>query len=144
MFQQLLQGTLLIAFNVAIFGFLLGCIFRQVDFQNAYRTHSLLAQSWLLIQVAVWLIAAHLVQILIWSLFYVWNNVMPNLEQAFYFSAVTYATIGYGDVVPPEQWRLIASIEGLTGILMCAWSGGFFFAVITQLYKALPERPSMS
>ena len=61
---------------------------------------------------------------------------MPDLEIALYFSAVTYATIGYGDVVPPQDWRLIAGVEGLTGILMCGWSGGFFFAVVNRIYEA--------
>jgi hypothetical protein len=51
-----------------------------------------------------------------------------------YFSAVTYATIGYGDIVPPENWRMLAAMEGLTGILMCTWSGGFFFAIVSRMY----------
>ena len=36
---------------------------------------------------------------------------------------VTYATIGYGDIVLPQPWRVLAAMEGLTGILMCGWSG---------------------
>ena len=59
---------------------------------------------------------------------------MPSLETSFYFSSVTYATIGYGDIVLPETWRLLAAMEGLTGILMCGWSGAFFFAVVSKLY----------
>ena len=58
---------------------------------------------------------------------------MPDLETAGYFSAVTYATIGYGDITPPVEWRVLASMEGLIGILMCAWSGGFIFAVVSRL-----------
>jgi hypothetical protein len=64
---------------------------------------------------------------------------MPNAEISFYFSAVTYATIGYGDVTLPESWRLLASMEGLIGILMCAWSGGFFFATVARLYGLQPS-----
>jgi Ion channel len=68
---------------------------------------------------------------------------MPGFDMALYFSAVTYATIGYGDVVPPENWRLLASMEGLIGILMCAWSGGFIFAIVTRLHHdATAHRPS--
>jgi ABC-type anion transport system duplicated permease subunit len=60
---------------------------------------------------------------------------LPTIEASFYFSSVTYSTIGYGDVVLPETWRLLAAMEGLTGILMCSWSGAFFFVVVSKLYS---------
>jgi voltage-gated potassium channel Kch len=58
---------------------------------------------------------------------------MPDIDSALYFSAVTYTTVGYGDLVLPEQWRLVGGIEALTGILMCVWSTAFFFAVVSQI-----------
>ena len=58
---------------------------------------------------------------------------MPDLLTAYYFSAVTYTTTGYGDVVLPDEWRLIGGIEALTGILMCGLSTGLFFAIFAHL-----------
>ena len=49
---------------------------------------------------------------------------IPDLTLSAYFSAVTYTTTGYGDVVLREEWRLVGGIEALTGILMCGWSTG--------------------
>jgi len=86
-------------------------------------------------RIAVTCIIAHLVEIGIWALFYFWEGSMPTLDVAAYFSAVTYATIGYGDITPPHHLRLLASMEGLTGILMCAWSGGFFFSIVTRVWE---------
>jgi hypothetical protein len=60
---------------------------------------------------------------------------MPDLASALYFSAVTYTTTGYGDLVLAEEWRLLGAVEALTGILMCGWSTGFFFAVVNRLYE---------
>ncbi|HVR19331.1 MAG TPA: potassium channel family protein, partial [Polyangiaceae bacterium] len=60
---------------------------------------------------------------------------------ALYFSGVTYSTVGYGDLVLPEHWRLLGPIEGLTGILMCGLSTGLFFALISKLYAAEPKLP---
>jgi hypothetical protein len=51
---------------------------------------------------------------------------------------VTYTTTGYGDLVLPPEWRLFGAIEALTGILMCGWSTGFFFAIVSQMYSAQP------
>ena len=36
---------------------------------------------------------------------------MPDLQSALYFSAVTYTTTGYGDLVLPKEWRLVGAIE---------------------------------
>jgi len=46
---------------------------------------------------------------------------------------VTYAMVGYGDVVLPQPWRMLGPIEGLTEILMCGLSTGLFFAIIARL-----------
>jgi hypothetical protein len=53
-----------------------------------------------------------------------------------YFSSVTYTTVGYGDVVLPKGWRLAGGVEALTGILMCGWSTGFFFAILSRIYRS--------
>ena len=92
--------------------------------------------TWLLIRIASWLILLHLIEISLWALLYAWRQAMPDLHAAFYFSAVTYTTTGYGDLVLPEAWRLVGGIEALTGILMCGWSTGFFFAVVNRMYRA--------
>jgi len=88
----------------------------------------------LLIKVAWWLVLLHLAEIAVWALFYWWQKCLPDVESSFYFSAVTYTTLGYGDVVLPKEWRAIGSVEGLTGILMCGLSTGFFFAVMSRLF----------
>ena len=61
---------------------------------------------------------------------------MPDLQSALYFSAVTYTTTGYGDLVLAQEWRLVGAIEALTGILMCGWSTGFFFAAASRMFGA--------
>jgi hypothetical protein len=61
---------------------------------------------------------------------------MADMSSGLYFSAVTYTTTGYGDLVLPPQWRLVGAIEALTGILMCGLSTGFFFAVVSRMWRA--------
>jgi hypothetical protein len=72
---------------------------------------------------------------------YRWQHCLGDAESAFYFSGVTYTTLGFGDVVLPPEWRMLAPIEGLTGILMCGLSAGLFFATITAIY-ARPVGPT--
>jgi hypothetical protein len=90
----------------------------------------------LFILVAVWIVLLHLLEISAWASLYLWNGAMPDLSSALYFSAVTYTTTGYGDLVLAREWRLDGGIEALTGILMCGWSTGFFFAIVNRLYES--------
>jgi len=94
----------------------------------------------LLVFVAMSVILLHLAEIAAWALLYVWNGALADLPTGLYFSAVTYTTTGYGDIVLPPPWRLDVGMEALTGILMCGWSTGFFFAVVSQLHDADARR----
>ena len=90
----------------------------------------------LLLRIVWWLILLHLAEISIWALFYLWRGCIPDAETAFYFSGVTYTTIGYGDVVLAKPWRLLGPIEGLLGVLMCGLSTGYFFVVGSHIYQS--------
>lgn len=131
---QFFQGILLIILTVAIHATVFGWCISRLRIDQPLPRRSFASDTLFLSRLAIWVILAHLLSIVLWGLFFYWRQVMPDAEIGFYFSAVTYATIGYGDIVPPTEWRLLAAMEGLTGLLMCAWSGGFFFAVIARMY----------
>jgi hypothetical protein len=92
-------------------------------------TRSLFRMIW-------WLILIHLSEISVWALFYLWRGCMPNIEAAFYFSGVTYTTIGYGDLVLTKPWRMLGPVEGLVGILMFGLSTGYFFIVVSHILQS--------
>lgn len=95
----------------------------------------------LLIDVAGWTILLHLVEISVWAFFYTLGHGMPDLPTAYYFSAVTYTTTGYGDLVLPPEWRLVGGVEALTGILMCGLSTGFFFTIVSRIHNLKATSP---
>jgi Ion channel len=96
--------------------------------------------TWLFIRVAVRMILMHLVEITVWAFFFFWKGALEDMSSALYFSAVTYTTTGYGDLVLPTEWRMLAGVEALTGILMCGWSAGFFFAIASRMLRRDPEQ----
>ena len=135
MLIRVLQGSMLLALTVTIHAVVLSAMLSRLS--KRYGDNVPLAfstYSWVLVRVAAVTVLAHLLEIALWAGYYSWKEALPSLEASFYFSSVTYATIGYGDIVLPETWRLLAAMEGLTGILMCGWSGAFFFVVVTKLY----------
>jgi Ion channel len=90
--------------------------------------------TWLLIRIAWMLILFHLCEIAVWALFFWWQNCLPDAESSFYFSGVTYATLGYGDLLLPKQWRLFGPLEALIGSLMAGLSVAFFFGVLAKQF----------
>ena len=77
-------------------------------------------------------IGLHVLEILLWAGFYRWLC-FPFWESAFYFSAASYATVGYGDVVLPQMWRTLGPVESIIGVLMCGLSASFLFAIVSRL-----------
>jgi len=78
------------------------------------------------------MIVWHILQILLWAGFYRWRC-LPSWESCFYFSATSYSTVGYGDVVLPQVWRMLGPIESVTGVLMSGLSVSALFAIVTRL-----------
>ena len=52
-----------------------------------------------------------------------------------YFSAVTYTTLGFGDITPRGELRWIAAIEALTGLVLITWTASFAFLVMQELWS---------
>ena len=97
--------------------------------------------AWAFVHMAAWVVLLHLVEIGLWAILYRLAGAIADIQTALYFSAVTYTTTGYGDVVLPADWRLVGAVEALTGILMCGWSTGFFFAVVSRMFRDEPATP---
>ena len=99
----------------------------------------------LVMQTTVAVIILHGIVILLWASCYRWLC-LPSWESSFYFSASSYATVGYGDVVLPSRWRLLGPLESMVGMLMSGVSIGLLFAAVTHLVDGearsrLPVRP---
>ena len=89
----------------------------------------------LLLRLFLGIVLLHLIQVGLWAVVFWRAQELPNLETALYFSLATYTTIGFGDVVVGPGWRVLAGIEGLTGILLVGWSTAFVFAVVNRTYE---------
>ena len=136
MLHALLIAAALVAVTVAVHATGLGAVLATLAASRTSPPTRTWPITWLLVRVAWLLILVHVLEISVWALFYRWQHCLPDAESAFYFSGVTYTTLGYGDVVLPREWRMLAPIQGLTGILMCALSGGLFFAIVAAVYDA--------
>ena len=87
----------------------------------------------MLLVATVGIFALHTLEIWLYAAFYLAIGAFHQFEIALYFSTVTYASIGYGDVLPPKSWRIFSAIEGAAGIIMLGWSTAFLVSLLTRL-----------
>jgi hypothetical protein len=101
-------------------------LIRDVDKHGPRYSAKLVVKSMLTI------LLLHGLVVLLWAGFYR-SRCFPSWEIAFYFSASSYSTVGYGDVILPSTWRFLGPLESVTGVLMCGISVSIVFALVTRL-----------
>ena len=138
MLRTALIACSLVAVTVAVHAAGLSALLRVLMTSHGAPPSRFWPITWLLIRVTWMLLLIHLSEIAVWALFYVWSGSLPDAETALYFSGVTYTTLGYGDLVLTEPGRMLGPVEGLTGILMCGLSTGYFFAVLSKVFIINP------
>jgi hypothetical protein len=135
MLKLLLMLFLLVSTCVTIhgLGMLLGLRWLSRAWPQREHHFSLPRMFWILIRVVFGLLLLHLLQISVWAAFYHLNGCFPDFRTSFYYSATSYSTVGYGDVVLPTDWRIMGAIEAVTGVLMFGWSTGVLFSIVNHL-----------
>jgi hypothetical protein len=99
------------------------------------RDPTLLPDIALLVAVFGIVLVLHLTETAIWACLYQWFSLFANFETALYFSLTSYTTIGFGDVVLPDKWRLLGGLEGFSGVLLCGLSTAFLFVIISAFLQ---------
>ena len=91
----------------------------------------------LLTCVVLALLLLHLLEVALWATFFYRQGCFPDLRTSVYFSLITYATVGYGDVVLTEEWRILGGVEALAGVMMMSWSTAILIGALQWAYNRL-------
>jgi len=137
MLLTLLIGSLALVINMAIqvtgIVIVLGYLLRHLDenvSESGFRT-----EIRVLCILILALFAGHLLQFAIWAMLFVQVGEFNDFSLAFYHSVVNFTSLGYGDVVMSERWRLLGGLEAANGILMFGLSAGALLAAMTRLFR---------
>jgi hypothetical protein len=77
--------------------------------------------------------ALHIFEIFIFAGFYMALGAMQTLEEALYYSASAYATLGWTAEFFPDEWRLVGALEALIGFILIGWSTAFMVKTMNRL-----------
>lgn len=59
----------------------------------------------------------------------------PHLFDAVYMAAVTFTTVGFGDLAPVGPIRFLSGTTALTGFVLIAWSASFTYLEMERFWR---------
>lgn len=137
MILQLFIGGIMIGLTVCFQALALDLLIKNLKniegwlFKNLKSLRKALFFTCVVLIVALILI----IEIWAWALLFYGLEGFPDLEHCLYFSIVCFTTVGFGDVILPDQWRLLGAIEATNGFLIFGWSTAFIFEIVSSVYK---------
>ena len=139
MIIQFIIGCILIGITVIVHACALYILLRFTEHPHfhlkgkLYKFHKMM----LIIISVLGVFLATVIEIWLWAitLYFLDISDLPTFESALYFSTSTFTTVGYGDLVLSEDWRLLGSFESANGLLLFGWSTAFIFEITARLYK---------
>ncbi|MEM1236397.1 MAG: potassium channel family protein [Pseudomonadota bacterium] len=113
---------------------------QRVSQHNWFQDRIKLRRSATLLTVVLALLAGHTLQIWSWSVAFMWTGNFTELGDSYYFSAVTYTTLGYGDIVLENGYRIFATFAAVSGLFCFGISTAFLFGVIGRMLPDVFDR----
>ncbi len=105
--------------------------YEKIDWQTSF-VHRFQA----VIATVLLMFVATILEVSAWAATYLALGAISGVEQSLYFSTVTFTSLGYGDVVLDERWRLLASFQAANGIILFGWTTATAFAVLRSIYTS--------
>ena len=102
---------------------------------------SFLSSLFVINGVMLLLVIGNIFQLAIWAALFIFLGEFDDVGKAVYFSAVNFATLGYGDIVMSERYRFLGPLEAINGVLMIGVSTALLMAALQDtMRKTLQAR----
>lgn len=140
MLRQFLVGASVSACTIVIHALVMAAVVRVSQATGAKE----ISRPWLhlvviMVTTVSVLMAAHVCEVMVWSLAYAVVDAAPGRTDLVYFAFVNYTTLGYGDVTPVQRWLLLGPMTAMNGVLLFGWSTAVIFEVLRKaMLRSVP------
>ena len=66
---------------------------------------------------ALWVLVEISAAVWIWAITFRLLGLFETMEPAVYFALVSFTTLGFGDILLPENWRLLSGLAATNGLM---------------------------
>jgi hypothetical protein len=135
--EEVLWGITLVAATMTVHGCgMLATLFTSHEIKHVgVGVPSFIRGGTVLILASWMIVLVHLLELLVWAAFLLWQNAMPNPSTAYYFVLMQYTTVGSA-LNLPERWRLLEGMLPIAGLMTFAWSTGILFMLAQEFQDA--------
>jgi Ion channel len=142
MVDQILAGGATSLVNLVIHALVMGVLVKLLLNMSDRRTGTppFLVYTVIIVTTGSVLFAAHFAEVLLWAYTYAAVGAAPPGTDLVYFAFGNYTTLGYGDVLPLEHWRVLAPMTALNGIMLIGWSTALIIEVLRRAGHAPGEK----
>jgi hypothetical protein len=142
MLRDILVGSSVCVLNIVIHAWLTVATIRVARVLAERKT----VRPWrhlvaIMIATVLMLMAAHIMEVFVWASAYALVKAAPDGADLVYFAFVNYTTLGYGEILPVAEWRLLGPMAAMNGVLLFGWSTAVIFEVMR---KTIAEHPSFA
>jgi hypothetical protein len=142
MLHQILLGSGLLVVNVLVMAL------AAMVLESAFRV----AHPWLvrppqrpklllmLVAVGIWVLVVLTVGIWMWAYVLFEIGVFKSMEESLYYAIEAFSTLGLGDVVPKNEWRILAAMAAVNGLLSFGLLTALLVEALRQVRLAQLER----
>ena len=88
----------------------------------------------------LWALAMLTIGVWLWAVTFWALDAFATMEESLYFSMVTFTTLGYGDVLMPQRWRILGAMTAANGLL----NFGLLTAVLVEALRHVRVNQSAS
>jgi len=133
MLRQFLFGGFISLINIAIHSMVMATVVGIAQrTSNSKMPYPSLFLAVVMVPIVAVLMATHTAEVMVWASAYALVDAVPKNVQLVYFAFVNYATLGYGDMVPVDRWKLLGPLTAMNGALLLGWSTAIIFEVVRQ------------
>ncbi|MDO6761297.1 ion channel [Tamlana sp. 2_MG-2023] len=139
MIFSLLIGTIIIVISVIVQA--MGNVYWLKQIKKKQEHYASKVALTLLVISFLFFTFLHFIQSLFWAVTYMLipetKEVFISFSEAWYFSMVTFTSLGYGDYTLTPKWQFLSGVEAINGIMLIGWSTAMMFSLIQQIFKNL-------
>ncbi|MEM6415497.1 MAG: potassium channel family protein [Pseudomonadota bacterium] len=132
---QLALGIIIMCANGFLYGLVLASAatpLEKVKYWHGQKPGIIRQTSAMSLSILV-VMVAHMVSVFIWAAVFILLSIFSTVKDAVYFSLVAYTTLGFGDIILDEPWRILSGIVAANGFLLFGWSTAFQIEFLSDI-----------
>ncbi len=137
MLKQLFIGSITMGLIILIHAEMLAFYYQHSKYLRSMTKHlkGRLKNSTMIVISVFWVLFAITIEVWLWAIMLLIVKAVPGLEPAVYFAIVCFTTLGFGDMILTEEWRILSAMIATSGMLIFGWSTAFLFDVMQTIHN---------